>query len=67
MARSQSTAGISRPATHPTLTGRPSLIPQDPLSGWQALIQALLLLGVPILLLLLAKVVLRNFFPELGY
>ena len=67
MARSQSAAGMSRPATRPTPTGRPSLIPEDPLPGWQAIFQALFLLGVPILLLLLAKVVLRNFFPELGY
>ncbi len=67
MARLQSAAGASRPATRPTPTGRPSLIPEDPLPGWQALIQALLLLGVPILLLLLAKVMLQNFFPALGY
>ncbi len=67
MARSQSTAGTSSPAPRPTLTGRPSLIPMDPLPGWQALMQALFLLGLPILLLVLAKVVLRNFFPELGY
>ena len=67
MARSQSTVGTSSPATRPTPTGRPSLVPEDPLPGWQAFIQTLFLLGIPILLLVLAKVVLRNFFPELGY
>jgi hypothetical protein len=32
-----------------------------------ALIQVVVLLGIPIALLLFAKVVLKAFFPELGY
>lgn len=47
--------------------GRPGLIPTDPLPGWKALVQAVFLLGIPLGLLLVAKVVLRTFFPELGY
>ena len=47
--------------------GRPGLIPTDPLPGWKALVQAALLLGIPITLLLVAKVILRTYFPSLGY
>ncbi len=46
---------------------RPVLIPTNPLPGWKAILQALVLLGVPIALLLIAKVILRTFFPQLGY
>lgn len=46
---------------------RPQLIPADPLPAWKALVQAIALLGIPIALLLLAKVVLKRFFPGLGY
>ena len=46
---------------------RPTLIPADPLPGWKAIVQAIILLGIPIALLLVAKVVLRKFFPQLGY
>jgi hypothetical protein len=67
MARSQSAARRSKPAGRPTPLGRPSLVPEDPLPGWKALLQALFLLGVPILLLLITRVILRGFFPELGY
>jgi hypothetical protein len=49
------------------MVGRQKLVPDNPLTGWQALIQTLFLLGIPLALLLLAKVVLRTFFPELGY
>ena len=59
MAQSQS----NRPAP----TGRPSLVPDDPLPGWKALLQALFLLGVPISLLWLTKAILRVYLPELGY
>jgi hypothetical protein len=52
------------PSSNPA---RPLLIPSDPLPGWKALVQAIALLGIPIALLLLAKVVLRRFFPGLGY
>lgn len=47
--------------------GRPALEPSDPLSLRAALIQIVVLLGIPIALLLFAKIVLRAFFPELGY
>ncbi len=47
--------------------GRPSLVPADPLPGWKAALQALLLLGIPLALLFAAKLVLKTFFPELGY
>ena len=46
---------------------RPSLVPADPLPVWKALMQAALLLGIPVALLLVARVILRRFFPELGY
>jgi len=42
-------------------------VPDDPLPGWKALLQALFLLGVPIALLWITRVVLRAFFPQLGY
>ena len=58
-------AGAKPPGSNPG--GRPSLIPADPLPGWKALVQTALLLGIPIGLLLLAKVILRTYFPELGY
>ena len=43
------------------------LIPANPLSGREALLQVVLLLGVPLVLLILAKFFLRQFFPSLGY
>jgi len=58
--------GIQAPgAVQPV--ARPTLIPADRLPGWKAIAQALILLGVPIALLLIAKVILRTFFPQLGY
>jgi hypothetical protein len=42
-------------------------VPDDPLPGWKALLQALFLLGVPIALLWITRAILRAFFPELGY
>lgn len=47
--------------------GRPGLVPADPLPVWKALVQVLVLLAIPITLLLVARIVLRRFFPELGY
>jgi len=47
--------------------GRPSLEPSDPLTLKTAILQVVVLLGVPITLLLFAKVILRTYFPELGY
>lgn len=46
---------------------RPSLIPANPLPGWKALVQALVLLGIPLALLLLARIALRRLLPGLGY
>lgn len=43
------------------------LIPANPLSGREALLQVVLLLGIPLILLLLARILLRQFFPSLGY
>lgn len=42
-------------------------MPSDPLPGSKALIQVLLMAGVPLALLLVARVILKRFFPELGY
>ncbi len=47
--------------------GRPSLEPANPLKASTAFLQAVILLGIPIGLLLFAKVILRMFFPQLGY
>ncbi len=47
--------------------GRPPLEPADPLPGSKAVFQVLLLLALPIGLLFLAKILLRAFYPELGY
>ena len=43
------------------------LIPAHPLSGREAAVQLVLLLGIPLALLLLARYVLRALFPSLGY
>ena len=48
-------------------TGRPSLVPAVSLPGWKAMVQAVVLLGIPLTLLFAAKLVLKRFFPELGY
>lgn len=44
-------------------SGRPPLEPANPLPLSTALIQVAFLLGLPILLLLLAKVIINAFFP----
>lgn len=67
MARSQSAAGRPAPARSPAPSGRPNLIPDDPLPGWKAVLQAVALLGLPILLLWLTRALLASYFPELGY
>ena len=51
----------------PGPSNRPSLEPADPLSGTTALLQAFILLGIPIGLLLFARVILHKFFPGFGY
>jgi hypothetical protein len=56
-----------RPPGQPQPASRPGLLPADPLPGWKALVQATVLLGIPLTLLLLAKLILRKFFPSLGY
>jgi len=47
--------------------GRPPLEPADPLPLSTALIQAAILVGIPVTLLLLAKVVLTRFFPGVAH
>ena len=59
-------AGANPPGHH-LPSGRPGLVPSDPLPGSKALIQALLLVGLPLAFLLVARVILKRFFPELGY
>lgn len=46
---------------------KPPLEPTDPLSAQMALMQVVLLLGIPLGLLVLAKVILSRYFPGLGY
>jgi len=48
-------------------SGRPPLEPLDPLPVSTALIQVAILLGIPIVLLLLAKVILIRFFPGVAH
>ncbi|HEV8701616.1 MAG TPA: hypothetical protein VGV60_10140 [Candidatus Polarisedimenticolia bacterium] len=52
---------------HHAPTGRPGLEPADPLPGWKAIVQSLMLIGIPLALLLIAKFVLKTYYPELGY
>ena len=47
--------------------GRPPLEPEHPLPLRTALIQLVLLIGVPLAFLLALKPLLRAYFPELGY
>ncbi len=67
MSRMNRRPGGANPPGQHLPAGRPSLIPPDPLPGWKAAVQALVLLGIPLTLLFVAKVVLKKFFPELGY
>ncbi len=67
MSRNNRRSGGARPPGTAQPAVRHSLTPVDPLPGWKALVQAVLLLGIPLTLLLLAKLVLRSFFPSLGY
>ena len=43
------------------------LIPANPLTARSAFIQVALLIGIPLALLLVARLILRQFFPSLGY
>jgi hypothetical protein len=45
----------------------PGLIPSDPLPARVAILQVVLLFGIPLLLLALAKYLLHRYFPTLGY
>ena len=64
-----------KPNRNPTAASRPGeprgdsggLIPTNPLPLRVALLQVGILVGVPILLLILARYVLTRFFPSLGY
>jgi len=58
--------GAPHPGHHAP-AGRQPLEPADPLPGWKAMVQALLLVGIPMVLLLIAKFVLKTYYPELGY
>jgi len=49
------------------ITGRPGLVPANPLSVQKALLQVAVLLGIPMALLIVGKVLIRVWFPELGY
>jgi hypothetical protein len=57
----------TRPAGSTGPSGRPPLEPTDPLPLSTALIQVAFLLGIPIMLLLLAKLVLVRFFPGVAH
>lgn len=67
MSRNNRRSGGARPPGTAQPGARLSLTPADPLPGWKAIVQAVLLLGIPLALLLVAKLVLRSFFPSLGY
>ena len=55
--------GRTRPGGGSGPGGRPPLEPADPLPRSTALIQVAILVGIPVALLLLAKLVLVRFFP----
>lgn len=57
----------SGPARGQGAANRPSLVPANPLPGWLAIVQVLILLGIPLTLLFVARLVLHHFFPDLGY
>ena len=46
--------------------GRPGLIPANPMPLSRAIIQVVLLLGIPLTILVLCKLALQRLFPELG-
>ncbi len=56
---------VTRPSGQPA--ARRSLEPADPLPAWKAVVQVAILLGIPLTLLLIARVILTVYFPELGY
>ena len=58
-------SGSSRPSEPRNVVS--DLIPANPMSARTAFLQIALLIGIPLVLLLLARFVLRQFFPSLGY
>jgi len=66
---------VPKGARNKSASSRPSepknvvsdLIPANPLSTRAAIFQIAILIGVPLALLLVARFVLRQFFPSLGY
>ncbi len=57
----------ARPPGQPAAPSRRSLEPANPLPAWKAVVQVAILLGIPLTLLLIARVILTVYFPELGY
>jgi hypothetical protein len=58
-------AGNSRNPEPKNITAE--LVPTNPLSARTAFLQVALLIGIPLVLLLLARFLLQKFFPSLGY
>ncbi len=56
-----------RPPGQPAAPARRSLEPSNPLPPWKAVVQVAILLGIPVTLLLIARIILRVYFPHLGY
>ena len=54
-------------ATVPSKSPGGGLIPTNPLPARTAFLQIILLLGIPALLLVLARFLLTRFFPSMGY
>lgn len=48
-------------------SARPGLVPAHPMPLSLAVIQVVLLLGIPLAILVVIKQVLKRYFPELGY
>lgn len=58
----------ARPPGQSGVPKRRSLLPSGPpLTAWKAVGQVAILLGIPITLLLIARIILRVYFPHLGY
>jgi hypothetical protein len=62
---SRSRSGNSRAPEPKSVTT--DLIPANPLSAGRAFLQVALLFGIPLVLLILARFFLRQYFPSLGY
>jgi hypothetical protein len=64
--RNRSQRGARPPGQSPG-PGRRSLTPAESLPAWKAALQVLVLLGIPVSLLFIARIILRTYFPHLGY